>query len=86
MERSSQQLSDVVVVGYGNQRKENVTGAIANIAAKDLLPGPASSFDQMLQGKVAGAQITQTSGAPGGNVNIVIGVSVPSQVVTHLCM
>ncbi len=69
---SQQQLQDVVVVGYGNQRKRNVTGAIANITAKDLLPGPASSFDQMLQGKVAGAQISQTSGAPGGNVNIVI--------------
>lgn len=66
------QLQDVVVVGYGNQRKRNVTGAIANISAKDLIPGPSSSFDQMLQGKVAGAQITQTSGAPGGNVNIVI--------------
>jgi TonB-linked SusC/RagA family outer membrane protein len=69
---SQQQLQDVVVVGYGNQRKRNVTGSITNITAKDLLPGPASSFDQMLQGKVAGAQITQTSGAPGGNVNIVI--------------
>lgn len=68
----AQQLQDIVVVGYGNQRKRNLTGSIANIAAKDLIPGPASSFDQMLQGKVAGAQITQTSGAPGGNVNIVI--------------
>ncbi len=72
LDLSQQQLQDVVVVGYGNQRRRNVTGAIANIAAKDLIPGPASSFDQMLQGKVAGAQITQTSGAPGGNVNIVI--------------
>ena len=72
LELDRQQLKDVVVVGYGNQRKRNITGAITNISAKDLLPGPASSFDQMLQGKVAGAQITQTSGAPGGNVNIVI--------------
>ena len=68
----AQQLQDIVVVGYGNQRKRNLTGSIANVAAKDLIPGPASSFDQMLQGKVAGAQISQTSGAPGGNVNIVI--------------
>lgn len=72
LEVGQQQLQDVVVVGYGNQRKRNVTGAIANISAKDLLPGPASSFDQMLQGKVPGAQISQTSGAPGGNVNMVI--------------
>ena len=72
LEPDQKQLKDVVVVGYGNQRRRNVTGAITNLSAKDLLPGPASSFDQMLQGKVAGAQITQTSGAPGGNVNIVI--------------
>jgi TonB-linked SusC/RagA family outer membrane protein len=67
-----QQLSDVILVGYGNQKKRNITGSISTLTAKDLIPGPASSFDQMLQGKVAGAQITQTSGAPGGNVNIVI--------------
>lgn len=72
LETDARQLQDIVVVGYGNQRRRNLTGSIANISAKDLIPGPASSFDQMLQGKVAGAQISQTSGAPGGNVNIVI--------------
>ena len=53
-----QQLTDVILVGYGNQKKRNITCSISTLAAKDLIPGPASSFDQMLQGKVAGAQIT----------------------------
>ncbi|GAA4469661.1 TonB-dependent receptor [Nibrella saemangeumensis] len=68
-----QQLNDVVVVGYGTQRKKDVTGSIVNLTPKDLVPVPsASSFDQMMQGKVAGVQITQNSGAPGGNVNVLV--------------
>ncbi|WP_229312028.1 SusC/RagA family TonB-linked outer membrane protein [Larkinella punicea] len=65
-------LNEVVVVGYGTQKKKDLTGSIVNLSGKDLLPVPAASFDQMMQGKVAGAQITQTTGAPGGNVNVVI--------------
>ncbi|MGA0559235.1 SusC/RagA family TonB-linked outer membrane protein [Larkinella sp. VNQ87] len=66
-------LQDVVVVGYGTQRKKDLTGSIVNLSSKDLVPVPsATSVDQMMQGKVAGVQITQTSGAPGGNVNVVI--------------
>lgn len=68
-----EQLEEVVVVGYGTQRKKDVTGSITNLTAKDLVPvAAANSFDQMMQGKVAGVQITQTSGAPGGNVNVLI--------------
>src|SRR6478736_3244557 len=72
LEPSAQQLTDVVVIGYGTQKKKDLTGSIVNLTQKDLTLGPSSSFDQMLQGKVAGAQITQTSGAPGGNVNVII--------------
>ncbi|MCE6991985.1 TonB-dependent receptor [Dyadobacter sp. CY323] len=73
LKADEQQLQDVVVVGYGTQRKKDVTGSIVTISAKDMVPVPAAnSFDQMLQGKVAGVQITQTSGAPGGNVNVLI--------------
>lgn len=68
-----QQLQDVVVVGYGTQRRKDLTGSIVNLSSKDLVPVPsATSVDQMMQGKVAGVQIAQTSGAPGGNVNVVI--------------
>lgn len=73
LKTDQQQLQDVVVVGYGTQRKKDLTGAIVNLTSKDLVPVPsATSVDQMMQGKVAGVQITQTSGAPGGNVNVVI--------------
>lgn len=68
-----QQLQDVVVIGYGTQRKKDLTGSIVTLSSKDLVPVPsATSVDQMMQGKVAGVQITQTSGAPGGNVNVVV--------------
>ncbi|GAB3499999.1 TonB-dependent receptor [Spirosoma knui] len=73
LKTDQQQLQDVVVVGYGTQRKKDLTGSIVNLTSKDLVPVPsATSVDQMLQGKVAGVQITQTSGAPGGNVNVVV--------------
>lgn len=73
LKSDQQQLQDVVVVGYGTQRKKDLTGSIVNLTSKDLVPVPsATSVDQMMQGKVAGVQIAQTSGAPGGNVNVVI--------------
>ncbi|GAB3994003.1 TonB-dependent receptor [Spirosoma daeguense] len=73
LKTDQQQLQDVVVVGYGTQRKKDLTGSIVNLTSKDLVPVPsATSVDQMMQGKVAGVQIAQTSGAPGGNVNVVI--------------
>ncbi|MBU1821308.1 MAG: TonB-dependent receptor plug domain-containing protein, partial [Bacteroidetes bacterium] len=71
-----QQLQDVVVVGYGTQRKKDLTGSITKISGEQMIQPSAASFDQMLQGKAPGVQITQTTGAPGGNVNILIrGVS-----------
>ncbi|WP_373330900.1 carboxypeptidase-like regulatory domain-containing protein [Salmonirosea aquatica] len=71
-----QQLNDVVVVGYGTQRKKDLTGSIAKISNEQLIQPSAASFDQMLQGKAPGVQVTQTTGAPGGNMNILIrGVS-----------
>ncbi len=76
LETSSHQLTDVVVIGYGTQKKKDLTGSIVNLTPKELTQGPSASFDQLLQGRVPGAQIVQTSGAPGGNVNVIIrGVS-----------
>ncbi len=71
-----QQLSEVVVVGYGTQRRQDLTGSIVSVKGDDILQPSAGSFDQMLQGKVPGVQVNQTTGAPGGNVNILVrGVS-----------
>ena len=69
-------LEEVVAVGYGTQKRKDLTGSISRVKGEDMITPSTSSFDQMLQGKVAGVQITQTTGAPGGNVNILVrGVS-----------
>jgi TonB-linked SusC/RagA family outer membrane protein len=65
-------LDEIVVVGYGTQKKKDVTGSISSVSGKDIYQPSTASFDQMLQGQVAGVQISQTSGAPGGNVNVLI--------------
>ncbi|MDX9881902.1 MAG: SusC/RagA family TonB-linked outer membrane protein [Prolixibacteraceae bacterium] len=65
-------IEEVVAVGYGTQRKKDLTGAISQVKGDDIITPSTSSFDQVLQGKVAGVQITQTSGAPGGNVNVLV--------------
>ncbi|WP_138476684.1 SusC/RagA family TonB-linked outer membrane protein [Dyadobacter bucti] len=76
LKADQQQLQDVVVVGYGTQRKKDLTGSITKISNEQFIQPSTGSFDQMLQGKVPGVQISQTTGAPGGNVNILIrGVS-----------
>lgn len=66
------QLGEVVVVGYGTQQKKDLTGAIASVGSKDIQKVPVSGIDQALQGQVAGLQISQSNGAPGGNTNILI--------------
>jgi len=58
-------LREVVVVGYGTQRKSDLTGAVSSLRGRDLTKIPNSSAEQALQGKVAGVQVSSTSGAPG---------------------
>jgi TonB-linked SusC/RagA family outer membrane protein len=58
-------LDEVVVVGYGTQRKKVVTGAISTVRAKDLENVPSNRIEQALQGRVAGVTIAQNSGQPG---------------------
>ena len=58
-------LSDVVVVGYGKQKKESVTGAIATISKDDLVQTPQANLSNMLVGRMPGLVATQRSGAPG---------------------
>jgi TonB-dependent starch-binding outer membrane protein SusC len=63
-------LSEVVVVGYGTQRKTEITGSIASIKAEELVQTPVSNVAQGIQARVAGVQITQNSSAPGGNISV----------------
>ncbi len=63
-------LSDVVVIGYGTQKREDVNGAISSVSAKEIADIPQASVDQMLQGRVAGVTVTQNSGQPGAAVSV----------------
>lgn len=66
------QLEDVVVVGYGIQKKSDITGAIASIKSEDFNQGVVSNPGQLLQGKLAGVNVSNVSGEPGANQNIII--------------
>lgn len=63
----NQALEEVVVVGYGHQKKESVIGAISQVSSKDLLSTPAANVTQAIAGKIPGLITTQTSGAPGSD-------------------
>ena len=66
----SEQLEEVVVVGYGAQKKSDVTGALASVSPEDFEKQPIVRFDQALQGRAPGVQVTQTSGALDGGYKI----------------
>ena len=70
LQEDVQQLGDVVVIGYGVARKQDVTGSVNLVTTKDFNKGQNLSADQLLQGKVAGVQITSAGGAPGDGQNI----------------
>ncbi|WP_236636782.1 SusC/RagA family TonB-linked outer membrane protein [Sinomicrobium soli] len=65
-------LEDVVVVGYGTQRKTDVTGAIASLGEKNFNKGIVSNPGQLLQGKVAGVNVSAVSGEPGASQDVII--------------
>lgn len=67
---AAKDLSEVVVVAYGTQRKTNVTGSIATVAGAAVADKPFTSVDKELQGDVAGVQVSSTSGQPGSATDI----------------
>ncbi len=72
LETSVRQLDQVVVVGYGTQKRKDVTGAISSISADQIAKVPVTTLDQSLQGRSAGVQVTNNDGAPGGGVQVQI--------------
>ncbi len=70
MEESASELDEVVVVGYSSIIKRNITGAVSTVNADNLKTISVNGLDQALQGQVAGVQVTQSSGTPGGGVAI----------------
>lgn len=63
-------LEEVVVIGYGTQKKSLVTGAISSVTSKDMENSSVSRPEQALQGKSAGVQVISTSGAPGAELKV----------------
>ena len=63
-------LKDVVVIGYGTQRKESVTGSVANVSAEKLMENPSSNITQALQNRIAGVDMQQTNSQPGAEMRI----------------
>lgn len=63
-------LDEVVVVGYGTQRRTDVTGSVASLSKDQMKESIVTNADQMLQGKIAGVQVTSNSGAPGAATSI----------------
>ncbi|HET7118577.1 MAG TPA: TonB-dependent receptor [Hanamia sp.] len=65
-------LSEVVVIGYGTQRKEAITGSVSSISGEKLNQVPSSNISDALQGRLPGVQISQTSTQPGSTMQILI--------------
>lgn len=65
-----QSLSEIVVVGYGVQKKSDVTGAVSSVKGGDLVQLPSQRVDQALQGRAAGVMVLSPSGQPGGATTI----------------
>ncbi|MCU4157152.1 TonB-dependent receptor [Carboxylicivirga sp. A043] len=65
-------IDEVVAVGYNTVRKKDVTGAVAQVKASDLVKSPVTNYDQALAGRVAGVQVSSADGTPGEGLNIVI--------------
>ena len=70
LQSESRNLNEVVVVGYGTQRKKDLTGSVAVVTAKDFNQGPITTPEQLIQGKVSGVEITSNGGSPGSGSTI----------------
>jgi TonB-linked SusC/RagA family outer membrane protein len=65
-------LEEIVVVGYGSQRKSDITGSVASVKVDDIAAAQNTTVDALLQGRAAGVQVTQNAGSPGSGVSVKI--------------
>lgn len=72
LNENSEVLDEVVVIGYGTMKRSDLTGAVSSIGEEAIQQGVNSSIEQAMQGRIAGVQITQNSGAPGGGISVQI--------------
>jgi TonB-dependent starch-binding outer membrane protein SusC len=77
MKMNTQEVDEVVVIGYGTKRRSDLTGSVTNVTGKDFNTGLIGSTEQLINGKVSGVQIMQTSGSPtsGSTIRIRGGAS-----------
>lgn len=72
MIEETKSLGEIMVIGYQDVRKKDLTGSVAKANIEDMLKAPVSSFDQALAGRIAGVNVSSNEGMPGGTMNIVI--------------
>lgn len=72
MQSDAALLDQVVVVGYGTMKRSDITGAVGSISEEQIKQGVNTSLEQAMQGRIAGVQVTQNSGAPGGGISVQI--------------
>src|SRR5690606_12223948 len=70
MQPREEVIEDVVVIGYGTARRSDITGAVSSLGEEDFNKGVSTSPEQLLAGKVAGVQVVQSSGEPGGGISV----------------
>lgn len=70
LKEDAEALDELVVVGYGTQKKTDLISAITSVKGEDLLEQPVPRVDQLLRGRVAGMQVVQTNGTPGASSSI----------------
>ena len=70
LSQTTDQLSDVVVIGYGSVRKKDLTGSVSTVSSKDFNTGAITTPEQLIAGKVAGVSIISNNGAPGSGSTI----------------
>ena len=72
LEQDTEALDEIVLIGYGSTKKEDLTGSVDLITSKDFNEGPIVSAQQLISGKIAGVSVTSGSGAPGEGQEIII--------------
>ncbi len=70
LEPAARAMDEVVVVGYGTQRKRDVTGAIISLKPENFNKGASASLNQLISGKAAGVRVVQNSNEPGGGISV----------------
>ncbi|MBC6999026.1 SusC/RagA family TonB-linked outer membrane protein [Cytophaga sp. FL35] len=70
LQEDAQALEEVVIIGYGSTTVKDATGSVASVTSEDFNQGVISSPEQLIQGKTAGVQISQSSGEPGAGISL----------------